>query len=96
MTDVAYTCRGCGNTLTRHVWGWEDPAYTVAGSGDFLCEATPQGAGEHAPVASCVDERHTWLSGMMHVHDEDVDHVAATRKIECGNCDATMGPGGTR
>src|SRR5687768_17607814 len=30
---------------------------------------------------------HSWESGMMHVHPEDVEHIAKTRVVECGNCE---------
>ncbi len=28
----------------------------------------------------------SWEAGMMHVHDEDVEAIAATREVECGKC----------
>jgi hypothetical protein len=31
--------------------------------------------------------RHSWVAGMMHVHDEDVESVAATRAVTCDKCD---------
>ncbi len=30
---------------------------------------------------------HTWIAGMMHVHSEDVESVAAIRPVECERCD---------
>lgn len=32
--------------------------------------------------------RHSWVAGMMHVHDEDLDAVAAVRQVECEYCEA--------
>jgi len=30
---------------------------------------------------------HSWESGMMYVHPEDVEHIAKTRVVECGKCE---------
>jgi hypothetical protein len=32
--------------------------------------------------------RHSWVAGMMNVHDEDLDTVAKVRKVECEKCEA--------
>lgn len=32
---------------------------------------------------------HVGVAGMMYVHAEDLDYVAATRLVECEKCDAT-------
>jgi hypothetical protein len=37
--------------------------------------------------------RHSWVAGMMYVHDEDLATVAAVRTVECEHCDVTVGPG---
>ena len=30
---------------------------------------------------------HRWVAGMMYVHDEDVESVAAVRPVECERCE---------
>ncbi len=35
--------------------------------------------------------RHSWVAGMMHVHDEDLETVAAMRQVECEKCEAVYG-----
>jgi hypothetical protein len=32
---------------------------------------------------------HTWVAGMMYVHAEDVEDVAAARPVECERCERT-------
>lgn len=49
-------------------------------SGDKPTRATLQ---EHSKC------RHTWVAGMMYVHDEDVETVAAERHVSCEKCDAS-------
>ena len=36
--------------------------------------------------------KHSWVAGMMYVHDEDLDDVAAVRKVECEKCDKVYVP----
>lgn len=33
------------------------------------------------------DYGHTWVAGIMRVHDEDVESVAAVRPVECERCE---------
>lgn len=35
---------------------------------------------------------HGFVSGMMHVHQEDVISVASVREIECEACEKIIGP----
>ena len=53
-----------------------------------------------AALDAAADEppcRHSWVAGMMHVHDEDLGAVYAARSargevIECERCEATYSP----
>lgn len=42
------------------------------------------------PPVAC---RHVWVAGMMYVHDEDVEAVAAIRPVECERCEVPFSPG---
>lgn len=33
------------------------------------------------------DYGHSWVAGMMNVHSEDVESVAAVRPVECERCE---------
>lgn len=48
------------------------------------------------PYEECPQSRfggpHAFVSGMMHVHQEDVISVAARREIECEACEKIVGP----
>lgn len=35
---------------------------------------------------------HSWVAGLMYVHDEDLDAVAKIRPITCERCDAVYDP----
>jgi len=35
--------------------------------------------------------RHSWVAGMMYVHEEDLDTVSAERPVTCEQCDAVYG-----
>jgi hypothetical protein len=48
-------------------------------------EPTRSGLREHA---AC---QHSWVGGMMHVHEEDLKKSAATRKVECEKCNLIYG-----
>ena len=41
------------------------------------------------PVPQC---QHSWVAGVMVVHDEDLATVAASRTVECERCELTVGP----
>jgi hypothetical protein len=30
---------------------------------------------------------HAWVAGMMYVHEEDLEYVAAARQVECEKCE---------
>lgn len=36
--------------------------------------------------------RHSWVAGMMYVHDEDLDAVARMRTVECERCEVVYSP----
>jgi hypothetical protein len=36
--------------------------------------------------------RHSWVAGMMYVDDEDLDYIAANRKVECEKCEEVYVP----
>jgi hypothetical protein len=36
--------------------------------------------------------RHSWVAGMMYVHDEDLVTIAAMRPVECERCETVIGP----
>ena len=38
--------------------------------------------------------RHSWVAGIMRVHDEDLDTVASMRRVECEHCEAVYVSGG--
>lgn len=65
--------------------------WTCADHDECDCDLT-----EGWAIARLIECPHVWVAGMCYVHPEDVETVAATRKIECENCDATRGPGGSR
>jgi hypothetical protein len=46
-----------------------------------------------APAPAPVRCRHVWVAGMMYVHDEDVESVAAVRPVECERCEVPFSPG---
>lgn len=48
------------------------------------------------PYEECPESRfggsHSFVSGMMRVHEEDVISVASGREIECEQCEKVIGP----
>lgn len=92
-------CRYCRCPITGHAIPGEtvyvvDDGGTTSADGLAYCPPNPDYQGDfrdHVPVIEC---DHVWIAGMMHVHSEDVAECAKRRKLECEQCDATLGPTG--
>lgn len=89
LPDELRDYRPCGNCVSGRLPNEYGVSGPNAGSDCPLCEG---GRIVDAPEAVTPEDdapcRHSWVAGMMHVADEDLDTVAAMRDVTCERCEA--------
>lgn len=74
----------------------DDKMDCSCGCGDCsTCDLTCGENGQKCPEGKCLGEEyksHTWVAGMMYVHNEDVATIARNRLVECEKCGISYSP----